>query len=369
MTALPGAGLRCIEAGITRRDIAWTAAGICLLSAMAISVPLFADYLAAIDAAGSVAPAALAVKVIPVDENKHLRDTGSIAGPEVVAVSTAGETGRNSDSRPPGDANTAETIETIDTAVTADTAKTIKTADTAKTAETAETIETAALHSKGDDSEQSHIGITLLAPTSAPQLARAYRNAATAAAAGDHRNAIDKLEHILASDSNHHAARLLLANLLIRQQRNANAESILVSGLAQHPLHTPYAHLLARMLVAEGRNNEAIEWLQSALPGATRDAEYHALLAGLYQRNGEPAAAAGYYSTALDISPGRGEWWMGLGIAQEQAGHSGDARAAYRQAMRFPLANTLQDYINDRLQRLTDDVSLNETNRQLPGKD
>ena len=189
------------------------------------------------------------------------------------------------------------------------------------------------------------------------------------AAAGHYLDAIDQLENILLRNNHSHEARLLLANLYIRQGRSANAESLLAGGLAQHPLHAPYARRLAHLLLTEERYREAVEYLVSALPGANHDAEYHALLAGLYQRSGEPAAAAAHYNIALDISPGRGEWWMGLGISQEQAGQGDAAHSAYRQALQFPLAAALQDYINNRLQQLADDVSLNKITWQLPGKD
>jgi Flp pilus assembly protein TadD len=199
---------------------------------------------------------------------------------------------------------------------------------------------------------QTQSSITLRTPDPKQQLALDFRQAANIAVAGQDITAINMLENILASDSSHHQARLLLASLYIRQQRNMNAESVLTAGLERFPQHAPYAHLQAQLLVSRERFTEAITLLNTALPGATSDAGYHALLAGLLQRTGKPANAARHYTTALRLAPGHGEWWMGLGISQEQAGNHIAAQTAYQQALQHPLKSTLLKYINHRMQQL-----------------
>ena len=85
----------------------------------------------------------------------------------------------------------------------------------------------------------------------------------------------------------------------------------------------PLAKLYAQLLVAQQRDREAIDLLQRALPGAAQDAEYHALLAGVYQadraRQPQPSSTI---KQRWRLSPDHGEWWMGLGISQEQAGRT-----------------------------------------------
>ena len=188
-----------------------------------------------------------------------------------------------------------------------------------------------------------------------------YRLAASAAASGNVPEAIRRLEQLLATDTGHEKATLLLASLYIQRQQLAQAESLLTGALARNPLHVPYARLLANLLAADNRHDEAIMHLLSALPGATRDAGYHALLAGLYQHTGEPATAAGYFTRALAISPEHGEWWMGLGISQEQAGDRAAAYKAYNRALEIPLAASLRDYISERQRLQTRKVATGST--------
>lgn len=198
-----------------------------------------------------------------------------------------------------------------------------------------------------------HIEITEHTLTAAQQAQRHYTEAVKALRAGDIGTSLQQLGQALAIDHGHHQARLVLASLYINQQRKQQAETLLAEGLALHPLHAPFAKLHAQLLVEQAREQEAIQSLQSALPGAGQDAEYHALLAGLYQRNGEPGTAADHYRTALQYAPDRGEWWLGLGLSQEQAGNRVEARAAYGQALKLPLNAALQNYAGSRMKQLS----------------
>lgn len=225
------------------------------------------------------------------------------------------------------------------------------------------------LPANNPDGEQSQSGIVMRTPSFEQQLARTYHEATTAARAGDVHTATGLLEDLLDQDSSHMEARLLLANLYVRQQRNENAVSLLTGSLTRHPLHVASARLLAHLLAAEERYSEAIEYLQTAVVGAAQDADYHALLAGLYQRTGKPGAAASHFTIALQLSPNHGEWWMGLGISQEQAGDIIAAQAAYLQALQYPLNATLHRYINQRLQQSPPKTSLHGgTDTLFPGK-
>ncbi|MGD2111864.1 MAG: tetratricopeptide repeat protein [Gammaproteobacteria bacterium] len=185
------------------------------------------------------------------------------------------------------------------------------------------------------------------------QQARDIQAANRALSKGDTAGAERLLMDVLARDSGLHKARLLLAGLYLQQQRLSRAESLLASGLLHYPRHPPYARMYAQLLAAQARDSEAIHILQTSLPAAGDDADYHALLAGLYQRNGKAAAAADSYRTALRLAPAHGEWWMGLGISSEQAGDAQTAATAYRQALHYPLAAAVQQYVQQRLEQLT----------------
>lgn len=197
---------------------------------------------------------------------------------------------------------------------------------------------------------------------------QAYRLAADMAASGDTQAAVTRLQEILAREDDHHEARLLLARLHAQQLQHDHAGALLQDGLARYPLHAPYAHLLARLLLTAGRYEEAIAHLEAALPGASRDADHHGLLAGLYRQTDRPASAVKHYTIALALSPDRGEWWMGLGMVQEQVGDHGRAYTAFNRAMEFPLETALRDYIVKRLQKLSRYAPADVTDIRPTGK-
>ena len=190
-------------------------------------------------------------------------------------------------------------------------------------------------------------------PTPEQQQQHAYNDAVVALRKGNYAEAMRQLQQVLALNSGHKQARLMLANIYLQQQQQTEAESLLATGLAQDPRHAPFAMLYAQLLLAQTREQEAIQSLQTALPGAGQDAEYHAFLAALYQRTGDPAAAVRLYEIALRHLPVKGEWWMGLGISQEQSGNLPAAYAAYQRALQYPLKAVLQQYIQTRLKILS----------------
>jgi Flp pilus assembly protein TadD len=201
-----------------------------------------------------------------------------------------------------------------------------------------------------------HIEISERPLTLSQQAQRRYTEAVKVLRAGDTGTSVQQLEQVLALKPGHHPARLLLASLHINRQRKQQAEIVLAEGLTLDPGHAPFAKLHAQLLIEQAREQEALQSLQSALPGAGQDAEYHALMAGLYRHGGNPVKAAGHYRSALQLAPGHGEWWMGLGLSLEQAGHSAEAYAAYGQALKRPLSAALQNYVWTRMQRLSPDT-------------
>lgn len=320
LAALPGADNGYEGFKIPRNGLIWAVAATCLLGTVAVIAPLFTDYFADATAYARVVNSAPLADntVIPLelpDEVRVSTDTVIASANQPVAAS------------PPPVMDAANSRHS--NAVPAHR-------------EVPRTPEPAAVGS-----------ITMNPSPDSRRTEREYHAATRAAAAGNDVLAIRTLERVLLDSSGHHDARLLLASLHIRQQQHARAESVLKRGLSLHPDHAGSARLLARLLVSRGQHAEAIAYLESALAGATQDADYHALLAGLYQHSGNPAGAAQHYTEALALNPGRGEWWMGLGISREQTGNANAAGAAYRKALKHPLETALHDYINTRLQLIT----------------
>ncbi|MDH5514673.1 MAG: tetratricopeptide repeat protein [Gammaproteobacteria bacterium] len=320
LAALPGADNSYEVFKIPRNGLIWAVAAMFLLGTIAVTAPLLADYFADATASTRV------VNSAPLADNTII----PLKLPDEVRVSTD------------------TVISTANQPVSVSPPPVMDAASSRSIAVPA--------HREEPRAPEEAVAVSSITVNPSPGSRpgnRDYHMANRAAAAGNDLLAIRTLEQLLLDNSDHHDARLLLASLYIRRQQHARAESLLVHGLSLHPDHSGSARLLARLLVSRGQHTEAIVRLEAALAGASRDAEYHALLAGLYQHSGNPAGAERHYTEALTLNPGRGEWWMGLGISREQTGNASAAGAAYRKALEYPLDTALHDYINTRLQLIT----------------
>ena len=321
--------------GGLHRRIGWLLAGLVMAPLIAIAVPLITDHLDLFDwdkPGGSVVTAEISLPPAVIHRPAHRER----------------RTQMRSGSRPQPDTTGVPAAPVTEPARAAHTAITAMTPAEPENSQPSRQLD-------GDIVVQRHAA------------GQAYRLAASMAAAGEVQAAIAQLQEILAQEDGHHPARLLLARLYARQQLHDNAEALLQQGLGRFPLHAPYAHLLARLLLTVGRHAEAITYLEAALPGASRDAGYHGLLAGLYRHAGKPARAVKHYTIALALSPDHGEWWMGLGIVQEQLGDHGRAYSAFSRAMEFRLETALRDYISERLQQLSRSAPAGATNIKPTG--
>lgn len=160
-----------------------------------------------------------------------------------------------------------------------------------------------------------------------------YRKAIAQVRAGRDAQARPLLEAALQAFPRHIAARQMLATLLSEAGQDRDAEAVLNEGRAVAPEEAWFALALGRLQAARGDTAGAAASLLGAQSGRGVDAEYRATLAALLMNLGRHAEAAHQYELALELQPGQGTWWMGLGLALEAQGRAGEARAAFRRAL------------------------------------
>ncbi|MCE1170761.1 MAG: hypothetical protein LWW84_05450 [Azovibrio sp.] len=107
---------------------------------------------------------------------------------------------------------------------------------------------------------------------------------------------------------------------------------LLREGVRLNPRQLSWRTLLARLELEQGDAQGAWSSLEPGLPWAAGDGEYQALAGALLRQLGQPLKAAQHYRQALSLSAREGRWWVGLGLALEEAGHEPEAREAFRQA-------------------------------------
>jgi MSHA biogenesis protein MshN len=160
-----------------------------------------------------------------------------------------------------------------------------------------------------------------------------YRKAIAQIRAGRDAQARPLLEAAIQAFPRHIAARQMLATLLSEAGQNREAEAVLNEGRAVAPDEAWFALALARLQAARGDTAAAAATLLGGQGGRGVNADYRATLAALLVNLGRHAEAVRQYELALDLQPGQGTWWMGLGLALEAQGRAGEARVAFRRAL------------------------------------
>lgn len=164
------------------------------------------------------------------------------------------------------------------------------------------------------------------------QLEQRYQQIQQLLADNNIREAITQL-HLFVSDFPEFLqARETLVALLIKVKEPQRANNVLMVGMNKNPNYAPFIKLKSRILAGQGRVDAAINLLQNFSSLFAEDAEYFALLAVLYQEQGQFIKAARIYNQLTKVEPQKTIWWVGLGMALENAGKKNAAKEAYRRA-------------------------------------
>ncbi len=160
----------------------------------------------------------------------------------------------------------------------------------------------------------------------------------------------EKLQQVLKLDKKHLSARLLLAEMLMKQGQLQQSAYLLDQGLKLFPAQQHLIQLRSQLYLQNNQSQQAIELLQKITDRKQHNESYLALLAAAYQQNQQYADAQLLYQQLVRLRPQQAQYWLGLGLAHDKQGHEHVAVNAYQQALN---KNTLQtavvSYIKQRL--------------------
>lgn len=190
---------------------------------------------------------------------------------------------------------------------------------------------------------------TSLGPIATGRADGHFRNAMLRYHAGQLDESARLLQAALAEEPRHTASRQALAAMLIDRRDYAQAQAVLLEGLALDPTQGAFATMAARLFVRQGDLDAAARTLQAAA-GERATPELQATLADVLSRLRRDNEALVHWNSALQRSPAHAGWWLGLAVSLESVGRGHDARTAYERALSLPgLKADAADYARERL--------------------
>lgn len=160
-----------------------------------------------------------------------------------------------------------------------------------------------------------------------------FRKAEAALSAGRGTEAGEALRAALKNDPSHVQARQALLRLLLEQRKLDDTMSVLHDGLELQPAQSGWAISLARLQLERGDVAAADRTLALSQAYAETNADYAGFQGHLKSRLGAHRQAAAHYQRATRLAANEGRWWLGLGLALEADGRSGEAKDALRRAL------------------------------------
>ncbi len=164
---------------------------------------------------------------------------------------------------------------------------------------------------------------------------------------------LEAMRMALAIDSAYESVRQSMVATLLESKQYDEAIQALNEGLRLNPANTAFTMALARISVERGDVDSALNILDRQAANALGNADYRAFRAALQQRIGRHAEAMEEYRAALAVSPGTGQWWVGLGISQQARAQTREALESFRRAKGTgTLSPELVSFVDQRISQL-----------------
>jgi len=167
------------------------------------------------------------------------------------------------------------------------------------------------------------------------------------------------LREILETNPGHLQSRLMLATLLLNENRLAEAVRV-TDAVPAGQGGIGLIVIRARALDGLGQTEAALDYLQRTAPkGKEPPQAVEQLRGAMLQKLGRFSESADVYRRLVSRGPMDAQSWAGFGIALEGAGDRGEALSAYRKALAINnLPPSLNDYLRRRVNLLSNGAPL-----------
>ncbi len=141
------------------------------------------------------------------------------------------------------------------------------------------------------------------------------------------------LKQAMTHNPENRQVRELLVTLLMQDDRNEEAITLLEQSMHRSPDYTPYILLRARLFAALAEIAKGVRLLEIHQPERENETEYLTLLGALYQQQRNYRKALNLYRRLVKLQPGSGRVWAGLALSLDALGEGQAALQAYQRTL------------------------------------
>lgn len=227
---------------------------------------------------------------------------------------------------------------------------------TVATIEPASPLQAGVMQNKAEDEKSADKGLVNKHVRPEQEVNVLIQRAADHEQKGRLNEALVLLRQALTTTPQSEDARQLLAAYLFESKQDAEAVSVLQSGIKQFPAQVGLSKSLAKWQLAHGQSEALLQTLKPAANALAQDAESQWMLAMAYQQTGQHTAALPHFERAITLRPGYPQWMVAYAISLQAAGQNAQALQQLQQAQSLPLSERLLEFVTQRIRQLGGNV-------------
>jgi len=152
---------------------------------------------------------------------------------------------------------------------------------------------------------------------------------------------------------NHHASRVELASLYLKENQLEESENLLLEGFKYDENNADFLRLMAMIHDKKEEPEKALALLVKVKESRRQDTNYIAFLGHIYQEMGQYGLARQQYYRLLQLEPRNSMWLLGVSIALDAEGQKEAALEGYhRLAREGNIEPKILQYVQTRINNL-----------------
>lgn len=164
--------------------------------------------------------------------------------------------------------------------------------------------------------------------------------------------ALSTLRQALELSPSSEDARQLLAAYLFEGKQDAEAVSVLQTGIKRYPEQGGLARSLAKWQLSHGQPEAVLATLKPVANALMQDAESQWMLAMASQQLGQHQAALPYFERAITLRPGQAQTMVAYALSLQASGQNAQALQQLQLVQSLALSERMAEFVSQRIRQL-----------------